>query len=94
MAATGTIVIDFGAFPGANEAYVDVTGQGTILAGSLCDAWIRAEASPDHDLQDHTWAPCFVEICTGVPSAGVGFRIYARCVEQITGKFNLDWAWA
>jgi len=94
MAATGTAVIDFGAFPGTNEAQVDITGQSAILAGSLCDAWIRAEPSGDHTLQDHVWAAALVEVVCGVPTASTGFRIYAVCTERITGKFNLDWAWA
>lgn len=94
MASKGTATIDFGAFPGTNEASVAVTGESAILAGSLVDAWFRAEASPDHDAQDHTWAPTFVSITCSVPSAGVGFTIYARSLERITGKFNLDWAWA
>jgi hypothetical protein len=94
MAATGTAVIDFGAFPGSNEVYVDVTGQSAILAGSLCDAWIRAEASANHTLDDHAWAPAFISITCGPPTASTGFRIYARSLEKITGQFNLDWAWA
>lgn len=32
--ATGTATIDFGAAPGANEASIAVTGQGTIGIGS------------------------------------------------------------
>lgn len=93
MANKGTAVIDFGAFPGSNECFVDVADPG-IAGASLCDAWIRAEATSDHTLVDHTWAPSFVEVTCGVPTNGVGFRVYATCTEKITGTFNLDWAWA
>lgn len=91
---TGTATLDFGAFPGSNEASVVITGQAGILAGSLADAWIRAEASGDHTLQDHTYAAALIGVSTGVPSAGVGFTVYGRSVEKLTGVFNIDWAWA
>lgn len=94
MANKGTAIIDFGAFPGSNEASVAITGESAILAGSLVDAWFRAEASADHNVQDHTWAPTFISIICSVPTAGTGFTIYARALERITGKLNIDWAWA
>lgn len=34
---TGTATIDFGAFPGSNEASIAVTGQGSILATSKAE---------------------------------------------------------
>lgn len=94
MANKGTAIIDFGSGGGSNEASVAVTGESGILVSSLCDAWIRAEASSDHTLNDHTYAAMLIGISTGVPSAGTGFTIYGRSAQKMTGTFNLDWAWA
>jgi len=51
--ATGTTTIDFGAFPGATDATVAVTGQAAIVAGSLVEAWIRPVATADHTADEH-----------------------------------------
>ena len=94
MANKGTAVLDFGAYPGSCEATVVITGESAILAGSLCDAWIRAEATAGHSINDHAWAASLIAITVGVPTAGTGFTIYARCQSRMAGTFNLDWAWA
>lgn len=51
--ATGTATLDFGAFPGASDASVVVTGQGSIVSGSLVEAWIRPEDTADHSADEH-----------------------------------------
>lgn len=93
MSNKGTAVLNFGAFPGSNEASA-VISDTTITSGVLLDAWIRAEATSDHTIQDHTYAPCFIEITVGVANAGVGFTIYARCTDLMVGTWNIDWVWA
>lgn len=94
MANKGTAIIDFGTFPGSNEATVVVTGESAILAGSLCDAWIRSAATADHSVNDHAWAAALIGLSTGIPTAASGFPIYARSQYKMIGTFNLDWAWA
>ena len=93
MSNKGTAIIDFGS-TAKNEASVAVTGEAAILSTNLADAWIRAEASSDHTLNDHTYAGLFITISCGVPTDGVGFTIYARSTEKLKGTFNLDWVWA
>lgn len=39
MGASGTAILDFGAFPGTSEAAVTVTGQAGIVSGSLVECW-------------------------------------------------------
>jgi hypothetical protein len=94
MSNKGTAVLDFGAFPGSNEASVAVTGEAAILGTSLADAWVRAEATSDHTVNDHAYVAALAAITCGVPSAGTGFTIYGRSTEKLSGTFNLDWAWA
>lgn len=92
MSATGTAVIDFGAAPGGNAASVAVTGQGAILSGSLCEAWMMASSSADHNDQEHMLVP--VKLTCGSVVAGTGFTIYARSEWRLTGQFTVQWVWS
>lgn len=53
MGASGTTTIDFGAFPGATDATVDVTGQAGYVAASEVEAWIQPIATADHSVDEH-----------------------------------------
>ena len=92
MANSGSIAIDFGAAPGSNEASVAVADT-NILGASITSAWIAAQASSNHTVQDHTYAAALIGISTGAPTAGVGFTIYARSTGKVTGQFTLNWVW-
>jgi hypothetical protein len=94
MSAKGTAIIDFGAFPGSNEASVAVTGQSAISSDSNTDAWIVASATSDHTASDAAYAAALIGISTSDLVAGTGFTIQARCAEEMQGTFNLQWAWA
>lgn len=72
--ASGTTTLDFGAFPGASDASVAVTGQAAIVAGSIVGAWIRPVATADHTADEHMVET--IEVVAGNISAGVGFTIY------------------
>jgi hypothetical protein len=81
MGAQGTTTIDFGAFPGKSDASVDVTGQASIVSGSLVEAWLRLTDSIDHLADEH-----FLEtmhVSAGNIIAGTGFTIYARNNSEI-----------
>lgn len=91
MSAQGSIEIDFGT--GSNEASVNVTGQTAILSTSAAEAWMMAEASSEHTLNDQTYAAALMGITCGVPTDGVGFTIYARSTEKLNGKFKVRWVW-
>jgi hypothetical protein len=91
----GTATIDFGAYPGSNEALIAVTGQTTISATSKVEAYIMADDSTsDHTASDHRYIALFAEFTGGTPTAGTGFTIYGRASEKIQGTFAIRWVWA
>ena len=90
----GTSVIDFGAYPGSNEASVSVTGQSSILTTSSAEAWLMAEAYADHTVNDATYASLLTAISCSIPTDSVGFTIYARSTEKLQGQFKVRWVWA
>lgn len=53
MGAQGTATLNFGAFPGAPSATVDVTGQTGFTASSLAEAWVYPKATADHSADEH-----------------------------------------
>ncbi len=109
MGAQGTVTLNFGAFPGSNEASVAVTGQTGILAGSLASAWVLPAATSDHSTDEHLVDP--IRVLAGNVVAGVGFTIYGypgdiQSFGQKTlaggvpdqqadtyGAFNIGWVW-
>lgn len=92
---TGTATINFGSFPGSNEASVTVTGQASILATSKVEAYVMGDDSTaDHTASDHRYFPLFASLTCGTPTAGTGFTIHARSTEKLQGTFALRWVWA
>jgi hypothetical protein len=90
---TGTATLDFGAFPGATDASVAVTGQAGIVAGSLVEAWIRPAVTADHSVDEHRVEEMQVMADTIV--AGTGFTIFGRTRnDRLWGAWSLAWAWA
>ncbi len=79
--ASGTAILDFGAFPGASDASVAVTGQTNIVAGSLVEAWIRPVATADHTDTEHMVET--FQVFAALIVAGVGFTIYGFNTSQI-----------
>ena len=92
---TGTATIDFGAFPGANEASVAVTGLTAISATSKVEAYIMGDdTSSDHSAADHRYLALFLGLSCGTPTAATGFTIHARSTEKIQGTVSVRWVWA
>lgn len=91
--ATGTALLNFGAFPGAADASVPVTGQGAIAAGSLVEAWVRPEATAEHTHDEHVIDP--PRIVAGNIQAGTGFTIYGFTANHVRhfGRYTVAWAW-
>jgi hypothetical protein len=79
--ATGSVIIDFGAFPGGSDASVVVTGQTAILASSLVEAFLSPAATADHSADEHLVETLNVMAGNVVP--GVGFTIYAVNTSQL-----------
>jgi len=102
MAASGTTTVDFGAFPGASDTSVAVTGQAAIAAGSIIGAWIRPVATADHTADEHRVET--LSIIAGNIVAGTGFTIYAVNTSQVSdpkgvtpriyGSWTVAWAWS
>jgi len=101
MGAQGVATLDFGAFPGASDASVAVTGQGSIVAGSLVEAWILPAVTADHSADEHLVET--LEVYAGNIIAGTGFTIYginkSSLFEptgrgtRIYGAWNIPWVW-
>jgi hypothetical protein len=92
--AVGTSIIDFGTFPGSNEASVAVTGQASILSTSAAEAWLMAEAQDTHTANDAAYAALFMAVSCSIPTDAIGFTINARSLEKLQGQFKVRWVWA
>jgi hypothetical protein len=90
----GTATIDFGSWPGTNEASVTVTGQTGIVSGSVCGALLIAETSGSHTPADAAYAAMFITLTCSAPTAGTGFAVYARSRYKMTGTFSIKWFWS
>ena len=91
----GTATLDFGAYPGSNEATVVVTGQTSIGATSKAEAYIMGgDSTVDHTANDHRYFPLFTALTCDAMVAGTGFTIYATSTEKLQGTFLVRWVWA
>lgn len=91
----GTATIDFGAYPGSNEASITVTGQGTISATSKAESYVMGDdTTADHTASDHKYIQLFAEFTCGTPVAATGFTIYGRCLDMMQGTFAVRYVWA
>jgi hypothetical protein len=93
MATQGTTTINFGAFPGSTDTSVAVTGQAGIVAGSLVEAWVRMEATADHNADEHMVDP--PRVIAGNIVAGTGFTIYGLTNDKkrLYGLYTIAWVW-
>lgn len=109
MGAQGTVTLNFGAFPGSDEASVAVTGQTGILSGSLVDAWVLPSTTSDHSADEQLVDP--IRVMVGNIVAGTGFTVYGypgdiQTFGQKTaygpkpdqqagpyGAYNVAWVW-
>lgn len=92
--AAGSATIDFGSWPGSNEASVTITGQSSITADARVEVRLAAEASGDHTAADAAYAALFIALTCSAPAEGEGFTIHARSSEKLTGTFTARWAWS
>lgn len=91
----GTATIDFGVYPGSNEASVAVTGLATIGIGSKAEAFIMGDdTSTDHTAEDHRNLAALMGLTCGTPTAGTGFTIYARALVNLQGTWSVRYVWA
>ena len=91
----GTASLDFGVFPGSNEASVAVTGQASILATSKAEAFIMGDdTSVDYTAADVRYLAVLVGLSCGTPTAATGFTIYGRSTEQLQGTIPVRFVWS
>lgn len=91
----GIATIDFGGFPGSNEAQFSVTGQTSIQTTSYVAAFIMADDSTlDHTQNDHKYVGMFLTITCGQPVTNTGFTIYVKSPYRMEGTFKIRWGWS
>lgn len=89
---TGTAEIDFGAFPGGNEASVVVAAPG-VTAETHVEAWVMgSDSTTDHTAADHKYFPVFAALTTA-PGTDE-FTIHARSTQKLQGKWLTHYVWA
>jgi hypothetical protein len=96
VVTSGTATLDFGAFPGASETSIAITGQTGILAGSQVRAYITPAATADHSADEHRLEA--LEVFAGNIVAGTGFTIYLQYYKDegdtfAYGTWNITWEW-
>jgi hypothetical protein len=91
----GVAIVDFGAFPGASDTSLAVTGLPAITANGAVVASITPKASTDHSADEH-WAET-IGVSAGNIVAGTGFTIYAKNTgvgdTRLYGKWNVAYNW-
>lgn len=89
----GTVIIDFGAFPGSQEATVTFA-DAAISAGSKVEPYVMAnDSTADHSANDHRYLPLLAHF-TGLATAGVGGSIIGRSLMKMIGTYSLRYVWA
>lgn len=86
----GVTEVDFGAFPGASDAKVTITGQTGILAGSKVKAYLMATATTDHSADEH-WVET-LNVMAGNIVPGTGFDIYVSNASALSEPVAETWA--
>ena len=88
----GAVTINFGAFPGSQEASVAFADV-AIGATSKVEAYVMADGTTaDHGVNDHRYMPLFAAF-TALPTAGVGGTIHGRA-PGLQGQWQLRYVWA
>lgn len=101
MGAQGSTTIDFGAFPGANDAVRTIAstdGATGILGTSLVEAWVYPLATADHSLAEHYVSP--PRIMAGeISTSSSSFVIRGFATDAVGdwplcyGKWTVNWCW-
>lgn len=90
MSAQGTTTVNFGSRE--TSVQVDVTGQTSILSGSLCEAWLFPALTATNQPDNHWFDD--LQVTAGNVIAGTGFTITVNCKTGVShGEFNIGWVW-
>jgi hypothetical protein len=92
----GAVTVDFGVWPGAQEASVAFT-DATISAGSKVEVYVMANGTAGtHTANDHRYLFALA-VFTGLASAGVGGTVYGRSrpgCGALIGQYQLQYVWS
>ncbi len=92
MATKGTADLDFGAFPGSTDAFVDVASPGVATTSDV-EAWIQVPAA---GTADHTSDEYWVENIQvfGACLVDGTVRVYGKCTLGLAqGTYVVKWVW-
>jgi hypothetical protein len=84
----GVATLDFGTFPGSNEASVRVDADVNETVTPI--AFFMSDTSEDHSENDHRYASLFIRL-TCSAGDGSGFTIYGISQYQMEGRFQIHW---
>ena len=87
--AQGTTTVNFGAFPGATDTSVAVTGQAAIVGTSQIEAYLYPVATADHSADEHKVEEIRVYADPSTIVAGTGFTIYAYALDNGGSEYFL-----
>jgi hypothetical protein len=87
MGASGTVIVDFGAFPGASDASVTVSAPG-IAANSLVEAWILPAQTTDHSPDEHLVETLTVKADQSSIVAGTSFVVRVSNTSTFQDVYN------
>ena len=87
---SGLTTVDFGLID-TNNTSRSITGQSLILSTSTPFAFLVAQATADHTVDEHLIAP--IQLVCSPATAGVGFTIYATSDWLLRGAFTVRWGW-
>ena len=92
MTGTGTAEVNFGSFPGANEASVIVAAPG-VTAATHVEAWVMgSDSTATHTASDHRYFPALAGLTTS-PGTDT-FTVHARSVHKLQGAWVVHYVWA
>lgn len=94
MSTQNIATVDFGPTP-SETAQVAVTGQTSIVSGSLVEAWLVRNSTADNNTDMHELLARFFSISVGDIVAGTGFtiKLWSRYGFKATGTFLIPWVW-
>jgi len=86
----GTATIDFGAFPGSNEASVAFTNAD--VGAAVNPFFASDDTTTDHTANDHKYAAMLVQL-SAQTTPGVGGAIHARSEHKMQGTFDVRYGY-
>lgn len=99
MGVQGTTLLDFGAYPGANEVSLAVSGQTGFVSTSAVEAWVFPAATTNHSADEHRIEE--IDVAAVYTTDGT-LTLYGRNMalgsrsrngHNLYGKFNIGWVW-